>query len=53
MSKILLTILDPISPQKKKSSGRISHGMVKYYLESFGPMGVQAAPKEMVESKKL
>ena len=52
MNKIVLSILDPPSKMKKNGSGKISHGMVRYYLESFGPMGIQVAPKEMVESKK-
>lgn len=27
--------------------------MVKYYLESFGPMGIKVAPKEVRDSKQL
>ena len=45
--------MDPPSGVRKNGSGKISFGIVKYYLESFGPAGIAVAPKEVVQSREL
>lgn len=42
MTNLLLSeVLDPPQPGTKKGgSGKISFGVLKFYFESFGPMGV-------------